>query len=263
MEIITRLARRLNKTHMEQKQKFLMALPQQLSHIRTNQMQNRAHAGYAFPAVYPPYFPVNLAGNAHPNAGQPSIELLCKLINPEFLEHVNETTGYAPVRQTPKGLVSEVDIEQHINFITDDASDDSAAEAIADIAAIDIKHINDDFECNYCGGKRHAIITKLDGNKTITCASKLLGMKPIKAKPISQVDDSDIAAIRKFMRKSTRKHDKRTSNSNKHINSLSLTTDSDAESTVVTSHDGSESDSDEHANAIAALAAKPAMRRKN
>ena len=256
VEIIKRLARRLNKSNIEQKQKFLMALPQQLSHIRTTQMQNRAHVGYAFPGFYPPYFPVTLAGNAHPFAGQPDIEMLCKIINPEFLEHVNETTGYAPVRQTPKGLVSEVDIEQHINFITDDDTDPVCTETTEDVSAIDIKHINDDFECNFCGGKRHAIVTRVDGNKVVTCASKLLGMKPIK-RPISQVDDSDIAAIRKFMRKANRKHDKR-----KNISALSLTTDSDAESTNGTSKDGSNSDSSEEANTIAASAAKSIMRKR-
>ena len=103
VEIIKRLARRLNKTHAEQKQKFLMALPQQLSHIRTTQVQNRAHIGYVFPGNYPPYFPIHLANNAHPFAGQPDIEMLCKIINPEFLEHVNETTGYAPVRAAQDG----------------------------------------------------------------------------------------------------------------------------------------------------------------
>ena len=87
---------------------------------------------------------------------------------------------------------------------------------------------------------------------------KLLGMKPIKAKPVSQVDDTDIAAIRKFMRKSNRKHDKR----NKHISALSLTTDSDVESTNATSQNDSDSDSDEQANAIAASAAKSIMRKR-
>ena len=103
-------------------------------------------------------------------------------------------------------------------------------------------------------------MTGLHGNKVVTCASKLLGMKPIKSKPISQVDDTDIAAIRKFMRKSNRKHDKRSVN--KHINALSLTTDSDAESTNATSHNDSDSDSDEQANAIAASAAKSIMRKR-
>ena len=63
-----RLGRYLGKTAIQQKQKFLLALPQQMSNTRTIEANNVTHVGYAYPALYGPNYPAALIGLAHPLA---------------------------------------------------------------------------------------------------------------------------------------------------------------------------------------------------
>ena len=197
-EIIRKLGRRLNKTPIQMKQKFLMALPQQLSHIRTTQTQNRTHVGYAYPAFYPIWFPQNLAGQPHPFANQPDIDQLAKLLFPDFVEHVNQTSGYAPIRAPPKGMVSEVDVDTHLEYILECTPIDDD-ESTIDVSAIDSKHIKPGFKCNLCNGEMHGVYTRMNDGSIVTCATKLLGHKVTKStKPVNALSEEEIYLINRF-----------------------------------------------------------------
>ena len=231
-----------------------MALPQQLSHIRTTQTQNRAHTGYAYPATYPIWFPQHLALQPHPYAGQPDIDMLAKLLFPDFVEHVNQTSGYAPIRAPPKGLVSEVDTDTHLDFILETSITDDD-DSVLDISAIDAKHIKPGFKCNLCNGDMHGVYTRMADGSVITCATKLLGnkvSKPMKTEHVKELTDAEIAVINKF-RKYKRSASKKkiaaiTNQSTSSDAILSTTTLSDGN----TSQSGVESDSSEY-DGIAAL----------
>jgi hypothetical protein len=164
-EHIHKLARKITKSHLDMKAKFLEALPEACTHIKSIQMRNTAHVGYAFPATYPVYFPNGLAGTPHPFSGQPDINQLARFINEEWIELVI----HRAIKDVPHGLVAQVDALS----IDGDNPDE--------VAAVSAEAIDENFDCLYCGGSNHAVETAFQG-KVVVCAAKLIGKPPISPK---------------------------------------------------------------------------------
>ena len=80
-EAIIDLARKLRKTCAQMKKKFLDALPEkECQHLKSAEIKNRNHNGYAYPALYGPDH-VNLVGTPHPLAGQCDLYALAIIRN--------------------------------------------------------------------------------------------------------------------------------------------------------------------------------------
>ena len=263
-ERIFRLGRYLAKTALQQKQKFLLALPQQMSNTRTIEANNLTHIGYAYPAVYGPNYPAALVGLAHPLANQPNIHDLARFAYPVWAEHISATPGFLEIRAVPKGLVSEV--TQHTEH--EDIPSSSAEVYAVEKSLIESR---DSFQCGYCGGDKHAVESLFNG-KVIVCPTKVMGFSPKK-----RVSEQSFSSTPKKGRTTrTRKQFYRnppslTSKSKQVVRTISESDlDSEAEGTSATDDsvhqviDESDSDSvsDEMANAIRASANIQDMRNR-
>ena len=260
-ERIYRLGRYLGKTAIQQKQKFLLALPQQMSNTRTIEANNVTHVGYAYPALYGPSYPAALVGLAHPLANQPNIHDLARFAYPVWAEHISATPGFHEIRAVPKGLVSEV---------TQHTENEDITSSHAEIYAVEKSLIEsrDPFQCGYCGGDKHAVESSF-GGKIIVCPTKVMGFPPKK-----RVSDQSSSSMHKPRRTFTkpRKPSRNFMPKGKQVVRTVSESDLDSEAEGTTATDDSvhqlieESDSDsvsdEMANAIRSSANIQDMRNR-
>ena len=151
-----------NKTPMDAKKKFLDALPHELQHLQSQHTQNVNHAGYAYPANYPAYYPANLALQPHPLAGQPDIHALALIIHEEWVTKL----ATKQIKSTPKGYVAMV------NDKGQDVCVDVDTKEV--VLSIDSAELTADSECTTCGGKWH-YATQTHNGETVVCAAKAIG----------------------------------------------------------------------------------------
>ena len=152
---------KLGKTFLQVRTKFLEGFPEAYDVITAPERLSAANGGngnYVFPAVYPAHFPAALAGNPHPNAGEPDIEAMANAFYIPWFDMINKGKIKAP----PNGLVyiSRTDHDD------DSDEDDSVARRLtkSDVTKKSV--------CTACGGRGH--FAQVDG---IVCATKQLGIK--------------------------------------------------------------------------------------
>ena len=102
---------RLNKSLADIRTKYLEGFPASFDVVIMPERASLANAGmgnYVLPNVYPAHFPAHLAGNAHPQAGQPDLDTLATYLSSVWVDMMLQDKIKAP----PKGSVHEVAIAQ-------------------------------------------------------------------------------------------------------------------------------------------------------
>ena len=100
---------RLNKTLADIRTKYLEGFPDNFDVVIMPERASLANAGmgnYVLPNVYPAHFPAHLAGNAHPQAGEPDLDTLATYLSTVWIDMMLQDKIKAP----PKGSVHEVTI---------------------------------------------------------------------------------------------------------------------------------------------------------
>ena len=100
--------RRLGKPLSEIRTKYLEGFPDQFDVVVVPERSSLANGGagnYVHPATYPAHYPVHLAGNAHPNAGEPDMDTLAQFLSGVWIDMVL----HGKIRPPPKGSVLMVD----------------------------------------------------------------------------------------------------------------------------------------------------------
>ena len=100
---------RINKTLADIRTKYLEGFPASFDVVIMPERASLANAGmgnYVLPNVYPAHFPAHLAGNAHPQAGQPDLDTLAAYLSTVWVDMMLQDKIKAP----PKGSVNEVAI---------------------------------------------------------------------------------------------------------------------------------------------------------
>ena len=98
---------RINKTLADIRTKYLEGFPASFDVVIMPERASLANAGmgnYVLPNVYPAHFPAHLAGNAHPQAGQPDLDTLAAYLSTVWVDMMLQDKIKAP----PKGSVNEV-----------------------------------------------------------------------------------------------------------------------------------------------------------
>jgi hypothetical protein len=169
-EWIIENGRYLSKSNDDMKEKFLDALiTPQMQHIISREKSNGTHIGYAYPANYPPWFPAHLALNAHPHANECDLYRLAKCHTAEWVDLLVN----GKIKDDSRGVLE-------INEINDESgsiiSDHGATTNM--IAPIKFSRVLPSTKCIICHGVGHGGETIMEDGSCITCATKLLGIKP-------------------------------------------------------------------------------------
>ena len=158
--IIRKWARRLRKTKMEERAKFLAAI--RVIPAMKNRVQNEEDtpkAGWNFRANYGAHYPAGIRGTPHAFAGQPDIYRMATGWNACWIEGIRDGS----IKKTPRGFVNAAHVE---------------AKIVADnVFIVKQSSVNNKTQCFLCGGFGHATVTILDDGSAAECATKALGIK--------------------------------------------------------------------------------------
>ena len=195
---------RLNKSLADIRTKYLEGFPDNFDVVIMPERASLANAGmgnYVLPNVYPAHYPVHLAGNAHPQAGQPDLDTLATYLSTVWVDMMLQDKIKAP----PKGSVHEVGVAPSarnlsvhpgvmaVNSQTSDFGapppggahldvmsgafqivpvlDPSSGTVQNQIFAVKRDSITPQTLCYVCGGRGH--VARLDG---ITCSTIEMGV---------------------------------------------------------------------------------------
>jgi hypothetical protein len=177
--------RKLNLDNDAVKEKFLDGMPEFMEAIKVHHKNDNTTV---HPANYPGYFPAKLRGTPHPQAGEPDIIAIAKIIYPEWVSKLSLLPN-----RTPKGFTRLT--------LQDDKI--SAANSSVEQIRLAVEDVNKDTVCSACHGIGHAALQKTKDGKKIYCASVTLGyglrqqnkqsMKPSNALSVATDDSGDDA----------------------------------------------------------------------
>ena len=194
---------KLGKTLAEKRAKFLDGLPSQLEILVIQERNSAANGGngtFVHPAIYPAHFPAALAGNAHPDAGNPDMSAMSDHWTTIWIDMMSSGAIKAP----PKGSTvlqceteqGEMDIaaggdtgDKEICgstsfwdvFSTETRTPNPRANShigtafqcvMGTLMAVSRDSINKDTICYSCGGRGH--VSKVDG---VECSTLRLGIQ--------------------------------------------------------------------------------------
>ena len=165
-----------NKNLSEVRDKFLEGFPESFNIVVIPERNSTANGGagnFVHPANYPAHYPTALAGNAHPNAGEPDMDAMAMSFNITWVDYIIRGL----IKMAPKGSAYSVDLEQR-GYTSDDGEAEASqvlslstdgGECIFKITA---DSITADTVCLTCGGRGH--VSRLDGQ---SCLTSTLGIK--------------------------------------------------------------------------------------
>ena len=95
---------RIGKTLAHIRTKYLEGFPDQFDVVVVPERSSLVNGGagnYVYPANYPAHFPAALAGNAHPNAGEPDLDTLAQFLSGVWVDMIL----HGKIKEPPKGTV--------------------------------------------------------------------------------------------------------------------------------------------------------------
>ena len=202
---------RLGKTLSEIRIKYLEGFPASFDVVimpERSSLANARQGNYVLPANYPAHYPAHLAGNAHPQAGQPDLDTLAEFLSAIWVDMMLQDKIKAPPAGSANQITEDVPInteksgkfarEYAVNslgaFTTDlpvggpgiepdfgglfgafqiaPVLDPASGTIHNQVFAVKRDSINPQTLCYVCGGRGH--VSRIDG---ITCATLELGVQ--------------------------------------------------------------------------------------
>ena len=156
-ELVLMQGKRLKKSPVEMKEKFLSGLPGFMESIVETW---RKDTTMVHPAMYGPGYPAYLRLVVHPHAGLPDVMAIARAMYNTWMMKLLESGRLS------HGLIYSTTINEDEPFDVSDIPVD-------DIANLTIDQIKDSTICHECGGKGHAT-TQFHGETKIVCPTKQL-----------------------------------------------------------------------------------------
>ena len=189
---------KLAKTSVAKREKFLDGFPESFDHIvipERSSVMNGGHGTHICPINYPAHYPVALAGQPHPQAGEPDTERLAQQFTYDWQDFIlmgkirpKRALAVEQVRSIPEDMVFQLaaeagpsDDERHAKFedlMQIRPSEKGKAFQIIEYAddklclAVKKDSITAKTVCMTCGGRGH--VSRVDG---MTCMTLTLGVE--------------------------------------------------------------------------------------
>ena len=160
--------------------KFLDGFPESFNIVVIPERNSTANAGvgnFVHPVNYPAHYPAALAGQPHPNAGEPDMDAMATNFNITWVDYI--VRGLIQV--APKGSAYQVSEQRGGSQADNEPEEDSAPETASQVMMVDgtkmvcqvsASSITPDTVCVTCGGRGH--MSRVDDQ---TCLTTVLGIK--------------------------------------------------------------------------------------